>query len=163
MAESLEHELDQRRIKDALARAEVAEANMRKAAEYGQQLLSENLDLKKSKELAVQEIHELKNKLDREASANSAFQKEAADDIDTLKLANSKLIEDKQLQISQSNSKINHLTEELKTKLLESESTIVSLQERLKSSTEKLYAAQEEILSYEKTRNSLKDAHGRLT
>ena len=163
MAESLEHELDQRRIKDALARAEVAEANMRKAAEYGQQLLSENLDLKKSKELADQEIHELKNKLDREVTANSAFQKEAAEDIDTLKLANSKLIEDKQLQISQSNSKINHLTEELKTKLLESESTIASLQERLKSSTEKLSVAQEEILSYEKTRNSLKDAHGKLT
>ena len=162
MAESLENELDQRLIKDALARADVAEANMRKAAEYGQQLLSENLGLKKSKELADQEIHELKNKLDREVSSNSAFQKEAAEDIDALKLVNSKLIEDNQLLISQSNSKINQLTEELKAKLLESESTIASLQERLKSSSEKLSAAQEEILYYEKTRNNLDGADGKL-
>ena len=95
-------------------RALEADANMRKAAEYGQQLISQISDLKKSKEHADQNIYELKNRLD----ACSVLEKAAAEDVEALKDANTKLMNDKEIAELQCAVKISKLLEEQKVKEL---------------------------------------------
>ena len=120
-------------------RALEAEANMRKAAEYGQQLISQISDLKKSKEHADQNIYELKNRLD----ACSVLEKAAAEDVEALKDANTKLMNDKEIAELQCAVKISKLLEEQKVKELSYESDILRLEDRLKLRSEQLAEIQD--------------------
>ena len=128
-----------RRCKELELRASEAESNMRKAAEYGQQLISQLADVRKSKEQADQEIYELKNRLESCLSV----QKAAAEDVESLKEANAKLMNDKDISDLHWSAKVTKLQEENKAKELDLEDSISRLDEDLKLRTQQLAEAQD--------------------
>ena len=123
-----------------------AEANMRKAAEFGKQLLCELQDLKLQKENADQEVYDLKNKLERKIHTSSALEKEAAEDLENLKDANAKLINDKEIAGLQNEAKVSKLVEEQKLKDIDHEKIIKALKDNLADISEQLAEAQHRLL-----------------
>lgn len=123
-----------------------ADTNMRKAAEYGQQLISDLSELKLRKEKADQDIYDLKNKLEREKHTYSALEKDSAEDTENLKNANAKLLSEKEIADLQYNGKIAKLVKEQKIKEIELETTVEKLKENLKLTSEELKEAQDRLL-----------------
>jgi hypothetical protein len=123
-----------------------ADTNMRKAAEYGQQLISDLSELKLRKEKADQDIYDLKNKLEREKHTYSALEKDSAEDTENLKNANAKLLSEKEIADLQYNGKIAKLVKEQKIKEIKLETTVEKLKENLKLNSEELKEAQDRLL-----------------
>ena len=136
MATTLEQD---KKYKSMELRVEEAEANMRKAAEYGQHLISELSDLKKCKEQADQEVYELRNRLD----TCSVLERAAVEDIEALKDTNAKLMNDKEIAELQCAAKITKLLEGQKVKEIDYEATALKLEESLKLRSEQLAEAQD--------------------
>ena len=136
MTTTLEHD---KKYKDMELRVKEAEANMRKAAVYGQQLMSELSELKKSKEQSNQEVYAMKNRLD----ACSVLERASAEDIEVLKEANAKLMNDKDIAELQCSAKITKLLDGQREKELEYEATVLKLEESLKLRSEQLAEIQD--------------------
>ena len=123
-----------------------ADTNMRKAAEYGQQLIYDLSQSNLRNEKADQEIYDLKNKLEREMHTYSSLEKDSAEDIENLKHANAKLSSEKEIADLQYNTKISKLVEEQKIKEIEYETIVENLKENLKLTSEELLDAQDRLL-----------------
>ena len=129
------------RCKELELRASEAESNMMKAAEYGQQLISQLADVRKSKEQADQEIYQLKNRLELCLSVKKA----AAEDVESLKDANAKLMNDKDISDLHWSAKVTKLQEENKAKQLDWEDNISRLEEELELRAQQLAEAQDRL------------------
>ena len=127
----------EKKYKSMELRVHEAEANMRKAAKYGQHLISELSELKLLKEQGDQEIYELKNRLD----ACLVLERAVAEDTEALKEANAKLMNDKEIAELQSSAKICKLVDEYKVEQLKYEETIQRLEKSLESTSEQLVEA----------------------